>query len=188
MNIIEEKISKVNGEIAIKRYNKGKMLGKGGFAKVYEVTNLESKKTLAGKIIAKSSLTKTRARQKVWIFNIFLCCFYEIEKFKFFLADFWDKNSQIPSPSKYCEFRTCVRRSGKCLHIIGDVFESSKITTKNNFIFKFLNKQTLNELLKRRKKLYEIEVQCYVMQIISALKYLHSVRVIHREYYFIYFK
>ena len=41
------------------------MLGKGGFAKVYEITNLETKKSLAGKIIAKNSLTKNRARQKV---------------------------------------------------------------------------------------------------------------------------
>ncbi len=63
--IIEEKISKVNGEIAIKRYSKGKMLGKGGFAKVFEVKNLETNKAMAGKIIQKSSLNKNRARQKV---------------------------------------------------------------------------------------------------------------------------
>ena len=42
--------------------------------------------------------------------------------------------------------------------------------------------QTLNELLRRRKKLTELEVQCYIAQLISALKYLHSHRVIHREY------
>jgi len=42
--IVEEKISKVNGEIAIKRYAKGKLLGKGGFAKCYEFTNLETKR------------------------------------------------------------------------------------------------------------------------------------------------
>ena len=41
--------------------------------------------------------------------------------------------------------------------------------------------QTLNELLKRRKRLTEIEVQCYVVQLIKALKYLHSHRVIHRD-------
>lgn len=41
------------------------MLGKGGFAKVYEITNLETKRTLAGKIIAKNSLVKNRAKQKV---------------------------------------------------------------------------------------------------------------------------
>jgi len=43
--------------------------------------------------------------------------------------------------------------------------------------------QTLNELLKRRGKLYELEVQNYSLQLIAALKYLHSHRVIHREYY-----
>ena len=41
--------------------------------------------------------------------------------------------------------------------------------------------QTLNELLKRRKRLTEIEVQCYIVQLIKALKYLHSHRVIHRD-------
>ena len=31
--VIEEKISKVNGEVTIKKYARGKALGKGGFAK-----------------------------------------------------------------------------------------------------------------------------------------------------------
>lgn len=65
MVMIEEKITKVNGEVAIKKYARGKFLGKGGFAKCYEITNLENKKVLAAKIITKSSLTKNRARQKV---------------------------------------------------------------------------------------------------------------------------
>ena len=39
----------------------------------------------------------------------------------------------------------------------------------------------MNELLKRRKRLHELEVKCYTMQIINALKYLHSHRVIHRD-------
>lgn len=60
--IIEEKISKVNGEVAIKKYVRGKLLGKGGFAKCYEVTNLETKRVLAAKIIEKNTLTKNRAR------------------------------------------------------------------------------------------------------------------------------
>lgn len=60
--IIEEKISKVNGEVAIKKYVRGKLLGKGGFAKCYEITNLETKKVLAAKIIEKNTLTKNRAR------------------------------------------------------------------------------------------------------------------------------
>ncbi len=63
--IIEERISKVNGEQQVKKYARGKLLGKGGFAKCYEVTNLDTKKMFAAKIIAKASLTKSRARQKV---------------------------------------------------------------------------------------------------------------------------
>ena len=41
--------------------------------------------------------------------------------------------------------------------------------------------RSLNDLLIRRKKLTEIEVQCYLIQIIEALKYLHSKDVIHRD-------
>jgi len=41
--------------------------------------------------------------------------------------------------------------------------------------------QTLNELLKRRKRLDELEVQSYLLQIIASVKYLHSHRVIHRD-------
>jgi polo-like kinase 1 len=41
--------------------------------------------------------------------------------------------------------------------------------------------QSMNELLKRRKRLHELEVKCYTAQIINALKYLHSHRVIHRD-------
>ncbi len=63
--IIQEKITQANGEIKIKKYSKGKALGRGGFAKCYEVTNLENKRVLAAKIIAKNSLSRSRAKQKV---------------------------------------------------------------------------------------------------------------------------
>jgi len=63
--IIEERITKVNGDFHIKRYAQGKLLGKGGFAKVYNFTNLENNKICAGKIIPKANLARSRARQKV---------------------------------------------------------------------------------------------------------------------------
>jgi polo-like kinase 1 len=40
-------------------------LGRGGFAKCYEITNIETKKVLAAKIITKASLNRSRAKQKV---------------------------------------------------------------------------------------------------------------------------
>ena len=39
----------------------------------------------------------------------------------------------------------------------------------------------MNELLKRRKRLTEIEVQCYLLQLISVLIHLHKSKVIHRD-------
>jgi len=73
--IIEERITKVNGDFYIKKYALGKFLGKGGFAKVYNMTNLENGKILAGKVIPKANLNRSRAKQKVWlsqkILNIF---------------------------------------------------------------------------------------------------------------------
>lgn len=56
---------KINGDTVIKKYNRGKVLGRGGFAKCYEITNVENKKVLAAKIITKVSLNRSRAKQKV---------------------------------------------------------------------------------------------------------------------------
>jgi len=42
--IVEEKVVRFNGDICIKKYIKGKFLGKGGFAKCYEFTNAENRK------------------------------------------------------------------------------------------------------------------------------------------------
>ena len=48
-------------------------------------------------------------------------------------------------------------------------------------LLELCSNQTLNELVKRRKRLTEIETQCYSLQIIKALKYIHSHRIIHRD-------
>ncbi len=49
----------------VHKYLRGKLLGKGGFAKVYWCTSLDSNKTYAIKIVPKANLVKSRARQKV---------------------------------------------------------------------------------------------------------------------------
>ena len=141
--IIEEKIYQANGEPAFKRYSKGRFLGKGGFARVYEFLNLDSKQISAGKVISKSSLTKSRARQKLM--------------------------SEIK-----------IHRSLNHPHIVR--FEHFFEDPENVYILlELCTNQTLSELIRRRKRLTELEVQCYTYQVISALKYLHSHRVIHRD-------
>lgn len=141
--IVEEKFVKPNGETAIRRYSKGRFLGKGGFARVYEMTNLENRKISAAKVIPKESLKKSRQKQKLM--------------------------SEIK-----------IHRSLHHPFIVG--FEHFFEDNENVYILlEICSNQTTNELLRRRKRLTELEVQCYMQQIISAIKYLHEHRVIHRD-------
>lgn len=73
-----------NGVAELKSFLKGKYLGKGGFAKVYLLTNVRSGEECAGKIVPKSRLTKQSARAKV---NAsFVSKFYYNNKFYMFLT------------------------------------------------------------------------------------------------------
>jgi polo-like kinase 1 len=141
--IVEEKVVKVNGEVAMRRYNKGRFLGKGGFARCYEFTNLETRAISAAKVVSKASLTKSRQKQKLM--------------------------SEIK-----------IHRS---LHHSGVVgFEHFFEDAENVYILlELCTNQTMSELLRRRKRLIELEVQCYVLQIVRTLQYLHLHRVIHRD-------
>jgi hypothetical protein len=62
VSVIEEKVKGPNGDYQARIYHKGKFLGKGGFAKCYELYNPETKTTQACKLVAKASLTKSRAK------------------------------------------------------------------------------------------------------------------------------
>ena len=73
-----------------------------------------------------------------------------------------------------------IHRSLHQNHIVG--FEHFFEDAENVYILlELCQNQSLNELLRRRKRLHELEVQCYINQICAAVKYLHSHRVIHRD-------
>ena len=66
--IIEEKCKDHEGRYCFNKFTRGKLLGKGGFAKCFVGILASTKKTYALKIVAKSTLAKTRAKQKVkWL-------------------------------------------------------------------------------------------------------------------------
>lgn len=48
-------------------------------------------------------------------------------------------------------------------------------------ILELCSNQTVNELVKRRKRLTELEVQHYTIRIVEGLRYLHSKRIVHRD-------
>ena len=73
-----------------------------------------------------------------------------------------------------------IHRSVKHAHVAQFLhfFEDSESVY---ILLELCSNQSMNELLKRRKRLHEIEVKCYTLQIINSLKYLHSHRIIHRD-------
>jgi len=74
--IIEEKRRRLNGDgYTLHRYLRGRLLGRGGFAKVYLCTALDTNKNYAVKIVPKANLVKARARQKVRHTNPSTSCF-----------------------------------------------------------------------------------------------------------------
>lgn len=49
----------------VRQYHKRRFLGKGGFAKCFEVEGVDSHRLAAMKIISKETLKKSKAKQKV---------------------------------------------------------------------------------------------------------------------------
>ena len=142
-DIIEETIHTPNNESKKRQYLKGRFLGKGGFAKCYELICKDNNKTFAAKMIQKNSLKTERQRQKL------------ITEIK-------------------------IHKSCHNSHVVA--FEHNFDDEDNFYILlELCQNQTLNELHMRRKILTEIEVQCYIIQLVKALQYLHSHRIIHRD-------
>ena len=63
--LIYEQMVTESGRKVTKTYRRGKLLGKGGFARCFVFTDLDTNHDYAGKVVQKSSLTRTRAREKL---------------------------------------------------------------------------------------------------------------------------
>ena len=143
--LIEELISKSysNKKETTRKYKLGRFLGKGGFAKCYELICQDNNKVFAAKMIPLSELKTDRQKQKLLT---------EIKIHKSV------HHQQIVAFEHYFKDKANVY-----------------------ILLELCQNQTLNELFERRKKLSEIEVQCYIIQLIKGLQYLHSHRIIHRD-------
>lgn len=63
--LIEERRKDAEGKTIVNKFVRGKLLGKGGFAKCFVGVLQSTKATYALKIVDKSTLAKSRAKQKV---------------------------------------------------------------------------------------------------------------------------
>lgn len=51
-------------------YKKGRFLGKGGFARCYELMDIKDQRFYAGKVVSKLLLLKSHQRDKVYVSNL----------------------------------------------------------------------------------------------------------------------
>ena len=62
---IEEKYLKETGEVLIRKYIKGSLLGEGKFSKCYEFLCSENQKVFAAKIVYKVNIIKSKIKQNL---------------------------------------------------------------------------------------------------------------------------
>ena len=133
----------VPGRPSGRRYMRGKILGKGGFAKCYEATDLDTREVWAVKIVAKASLVKQRAKVKLL--------------------------------SEIAIHKTLVHE--KVVRYINHFDDADFVY----IILELCPNQTLNDLLKKKRRFTEPEAMFYIFELVQGLMYLRKERVIHRD-------
>jgi len=142
--VIEEKRKRINGDgYTLHKYLRGRLLGKGGFARVYLCTALDTNKQYAVKVVPKANLVKTRARQKLQA---------EI------------KIHRTLKHKNICEYKHFFEDRNNCY-----------------ILLELCHNQSMNELIKRRKRLTEQEAALFLNQLVEAVDYMHKNCVIHRD-------
>ncbi|KAL9979360.1 hypothetical protein ACROYT_G017013 [Oculina patagonica] len=134
-----------------KRYLRGRFLGKGGFAKCYELTDMETKEILAGKIISKTMLTKPHQKEKM---------------------------SMEIAIHRSVGYKRGLEENHR--HIVGfrGFFEDADYIY---ILLELCRRRSMMELHKRRKALTEPEVRFFMKQIVEGCKFLHDSKIIHRD-------
>ncbi|KAF0984085.1 hypothetical protein FDP41_008000 [Naegleria fowleri] len=142
-NMIVEYADKGGVRSIASSYKQGEMLGEGGFAKCFEVTDCSTGVSLAAKIIPKATLMKERNKDKL-----------------------------------LSEIKIHKKMSHK--YVVG--FEKFFEDAHNAYIIlEMCHCKSLLEMMDKKRRLSEAEAQYIFFQILMAVKYMHSCRVIHRD-------
>ncbi|OWZ09041.1 PLK/PLK-Unclassified protein kinase, partial [Phytophthora megakarya] len=141
------------GYVTTRTYVKGKFLGKGGFARCYELKCEQTGKLYAGKVVAKKSLVKPKAKQK-----------------------------SLVKPKAKQKFTSEIKIHKSLHHPQVVQFEHFFEDSENAYILlELCRNQSMSDLMRRRKRLSESEVRFYMRQLVEGLAYLHENLVIHRD-------
>lgn len=154
-------------------YLRGRFLGKGGFARCYELAEAESREVFAGKVVPKALLVKPHQKEKMSMeiaihrslahrHVVGFQSFFEDADFVYVVLELCRRRVRTGG-ARGRGWRGWGGRSG------GGPPGADRVP------------QSLLELHKRRKALSEPEVRYYLRQTILGCQYLHSHRVIHRD-------
>jgi tRNA A-37 threonylcarbamoyl transferase component Bud32 len=157
------------GEETTRKWIRGKFLGKGGFAEVYEIVDAATGEHFAGKVIAKESLKKKKAMDKLSMeirvhrslvhkHIVRFVCFFE-------LADFF-----------VIVLELCANKS------MMELLQARKVSILHSSSF-HLHWSSFCGLAHSlsTQRLTEPEGRYYLAQMLSALKHMHAQRIIHRD-------
>jgi hypothetical protein len=184
ITIIEHRKRPCGDGYTVHTYLRGKLLGKGGFAKVYKVTSLDTNKEYAVKIVPKANLVKSRARQKVSPKLAVLHSFYSfvlhsptlhivhivcLSTFRHFSYGDEQLQTEIKihrtmKHANICEYKHFFEDKVNCY-----------------ILLELCHNQSMNEMIKRRKSLTEEETRLLMLQMVDAVTFMHDCNVIHRD-------
>ena len=147
-------------------YERGKLLGRGGFASCFAVRTIEMDGAAMGQ--AQRDCEEKRQQEQVGVDRE--------------LAVKVVGKTLLRHPRMRAKLVAEIRihRSLRHKHVVGfrSVFEDEHNVY---IVLERCQSMTLAGLLRRRKRLDEMECASYLRQIIAALQYLHGVRVVHRD-------
>lgn len=135
-------------------FHKGRMLGKGGFGKVYEVVEQHTGCVYACKVIARSVLSKSMHMRKRFMQEI-------------------EIHSAVSNAA-------VIAMSGDD----GGVVQFERAFTDDDqayLMMELCEHGTLSDMVKQRGRIPEPEARFWITQLVSAIRLIHSQLVIHRD-------
>ncbi|XP_019644926.1 PREDICTED: serine/threonine-protein kinase PLK1-like [Branchiostoma belcheri] len=177
-------------------YNRLRILGKGGFAKCFELRDTSTNVLFAGKVIPKTRVAKPAQREKIdrevalhrTLLHRHVVAFhhsFEDEQNIYIilencnrkcLANIIRHRKTLTEPEVRYYLRQ-VTEGVRYLHRLGIVH---RVATLTRWFISHIS-QCLANIIRHRKTLTEPEVRYYLRQVTEGVRYLHRLGIVHRD-------